>query len=64
MDWNDKSECIMIFLPKIHKTSNCPFYRPSGVFSKNRFMNIMHIHVRNMQFYTFASENLFLQFIL
>ena len=52
------------FLPKFHKTSKCPFYRPSGVFSKNWFMNIMHIHVRNMQFYTLASENLFLQFIL
>ena len=52
------------FLPKIHKTSKCPFYRPSGGFSKNWFMNIMHIHVRNMQFYTLASVNLFLQFIL
>lgn len=64
MDWDDKSECIMIFLPKFHKTSNCPFYRPSGAFNQNRLVNIMHIHVGNMQLYTLASENLFLQFIL
>ena len=51
------------FLPKFHKTSNCPFYRPSGVFSRNLFMNIMHIHVGNMQFYTLASKRLFLLFI-
>ena len=52
------------FLPKFHKTSNCPFYRPSGVFSRNRLVNIMHIHVGNMQLYTLASEDLFLHFIL
>ena len=52
------------FPPKIHKTSNCPFYRPFGVLSKNRLVNIMHIHVKNTQFYTFASEKLFLHFIL
>ena len=48
------------FLPKFHKTSNCPFYRPSGVLSRNRLVNIMHIHVKNMQLYTLASEDLFL----
>ena len=52
------------FLPKFHKTSNCPFYRPSGGFNQNRLVNIMHIHFGNMQLYTLASKNLFLQFIL
>ena len=52
------------FLPKFHKTSNCPFYRPSGVFSRNWFVNIMHIHVGNMQFYALASSGFFLLFIL
>ena len=51
------------FLPKFHKTSNCPFYRPSGVSSRNWFVNIMHIHVKNMQFYAFASSGFFLLFI-
>lgn len=59
---NQNVSCFL--LQNFHKTSNCPFYRPSGVFIRNQFMNIMHIHVGNMQFYTLAFEGLFLQFIL
>ena len=44
---NQNVSCFL--LQNFHKTSNCPFYRPSGVFIRNQFMNIMHIHVGNMQ---------------
>ncbi len=59
---NQNVSCFL--LQNFHKTSNCPFYRPSEVFIRNQFMNNMHIHVGNMQFYTLAFEGLFLQFIL
>ncbi len=41
---------------KFTKNRKCPFYRPSGVFTGEIGVNIMHRNVEIMQFYTKAGK--------